>query len=88
MPSGHYPRDRHKNRPSTRSGYRGVIHQPLDSRGKPLRKPWKAYIRQQGQYITIGYFETAQAAARAYNRMALRIHGPETYFNPLLPLPA
>lgn len=81
MPSGYYARQRHAEPPRTASGYRGVIFCP-----NLTRKPWKAYIRQHGQYVTIGYFSTAQQAARAYNRESLRIKGPETYFNPLRPL--
>jgi hypothetical protein len=71
-------KERHKAKPQTKSGYRGVIFAPYN-----LSKPWKAYMTHQGQYLTLGYFETKELAAARYNEMALRIHGPETYVNPV-----
>lgn len=47
-----------------------------------LVRPWKAYARRHGQQISLGYFKTKWAAAKAYNRWALKTHGPGTYLNP------
>jgi hypothetical protein len=78
MPSGLYDRQKFRDPPRTRSGLKGVIFCPH------LRvKRWKAYGRQKGWYMTIGYFETKEQAADAYNQWALKIHGPTAYLNPL-----
>jgi len=80
MPSGFYPRDRHKKPPRTKSGLRGVIFH----RQTP-KKPWRAYIIQHGMYRTIGYFATKLEAAIAYNKAAIRVHGADTFLNRLPP---
>lgn len=72
------PSLRHTRRPTTKSGLRGVIYQP-NSPGKP----WKAYIRHQGVYETLGYFETATEAAHAYNMANLKYRGKDSWFNPI-----
>lgn len=80
MPYGIYPRNRHRNRPTSKSGMKGVYrHRYCTSH------PWKAYIRHHGWYICLGYFATKLEAAMAYNRKALQLYGPDTYFNPLIP---
>ena len=77
-----YPsQDRHRSPPKSKSGLKGVIHQPLDSKGNPLRKPWKAYYRHHGQFVCIGYFATKEEAGRAYDAKALQIHGKGTFLN-------
>lgn len=62
----------------SKSGYMGVSY----VRTCP-KNPWKAYIRSHGQYITIGYYPTKREAALAFNREALRLHGPNAYLNPV-----
>lgn len=74
------PSERHKNPPRTKSGYKGVIYQ---NHTPPLNKPWKTYARKNGQYHLIGYFATKQEAAKRYNEAAVKIHGPDTYLNPI-----
>ena len=49
----------------------------------PLARPFKAYGRHHGQYITIGYFTTKEEAGKAYNRWAKSFRGEGTYLNPL-----
>lgn len=70
--------NKHKKPPKTKSGLRGVIYHSRN----PI-KPWKAYIRKNGQYKTIGYFQTKYDAARAYNLEAVRKWGSNTYLNPI-----
>jgi hypothetical protein len=82
MPSGFNSRHRHALPPKSRSGLKGVIYA-----GHSPRKPWKAYVRDRGEYRNLGYYATKEEAARVYNLHALRIHGPSTYFNPLRPCP-
>lgn len=75
----HWPsQERHKSPPKTKSGYRGVILMP-----HLQKKPWKAYIVYQGEVVTIGYFETKDEAAIAYNEKALKWRGEETWLNPV-----
>jgi len=60
----------------TRSGYKGVIFCPILKLNR-----WKAYVRYHGQYVTLGYFPTKEAAALAYNAEARRLFGPHTHLN-------
>jgi hypothetical protein len=55
-----------------KSGYKGVI-----CRSGTLRRPYRAYCGKK----TIGWFETAEQAARAYNSKALEIYGPFAFLN-------
>lgn len=70
----------YKDRPKNRLGLKGVYHMP-----HLQAKPYKAYARHHSQYVCIGYFQTAQEAARAYNLWAMPKFGPEAYFNPIRP---
>lgn len=54
------------------SPYRGVYWQ----RGR-----WRAVIRDAGRKRHLGYFTDEIEAARAYDAMALRIHGPNAILN-------
>jgi hypothetical protein len=72
------PPCRYQDRPRTRSGLKGVIYHPHTT-----KKPWKAYGRHQGWYVTIGYYSSKHEAAIAYNRWALKTHGRNAYLNPL-----
>jgi hypothetical protein len=69
---------RAKEPPKTKSGYRGVIFQKHCK-----NKPWKAYATIGKQHIALGYFPTAELAAERYNDFARKIHGPDTYLNPV-----
>jgi hypothetical protein len=73
---------RHKDPPRSKSGYRGVIFCP-----HLTKNPWKAYVRdsRNRSYKTLGYFPTKEEAALAYNAVAVRYHGPDTYLNPVKP---
>jgi hypothetical protein len=53
------------------SGYRGVYF----ARDKPRKSPWKSRIEPHGEAITLGYFETKEEAALAYNVAAVEIFG-------------
>lgn len=50
---------------TAQSGFHGVYFQT--NKKCPLRKPWKAYYRQHGSQVCVGYFATKEEAARAYN---------------------
>ncbi len=54
-----------------RYGYKGVYH---SRRTPPLSKPWEAAI-QKDRKIHLGYFATAEEAARAYDRAAKEHRG-------------
>jgi hypothetical protein len=52
----------------TTSKYKGVSRE----RG---RKKWQAGVRCKGRFIRIGYFDDEEAAARAYDKAAKKMHG-------------
>lgn len=61
------------NRPLTNantSGYRGVRFDARDGRHK-----WRAEIKKNKKIIWLGYFDTAEQAAIAYNEAAIIYHG-------------
>lgn len=53
------------------TGYKGVSYS--DTRNKT--KPWRAYIKDQGKAVHLGYFATAETAAKAYDIAALEKFG-------------
>lgn len=65
-----------KKRADNTSGYKGVVFY------KPYNK-WMAHIRMNGKKKTIGYFDTAEQAARAYDKAAREMFGEfaKTNFN-------
>lgn len=56
------------------SGYKGV------SLYKPLGK-WVSVIRSNGKRMHLGYFETAEMAAKAYDTAAIKYHGEFAHLN-------
>lgn len=58
-------------RSDNKSGYKGVAHFPYDGR----KKSWRAYININKKLRTIGYFLTAEDAARAYDLKATEVFG-------------
>jgi hypothetical protein len=52
------------------TGYRGVSR-----RKQNLTRPFTAQIRHLGTYIHLGYFETAEDAARAFDRKSREVWG-------------
>lgn len=57
---------------SSSSGYKGVS---FANRNPPLLKPWQAYICPNKKKIHIGYFLTAEEAAKAYDKAAKQYFG-------------
>jgi hypothetical protein len=53
------------------TGYKGVSYS--DTRNKT--KPWRASITDQGKAVHLGYFATAETAAKAYDIAALEKFG-------------
>lgn len=49
------------------SGYKGVTKASINR--------WQARIRVDGELLSLGYYESKDDAARAYNEGALRYHG-------------
>jgi hypothetical protein len=58
------------------SGYCGVWME----QGNRL-KPWRAMIRANGRKYLLGYHQTAQEAALAYDRAAIKLHGEYAKLN-------
>ncbi len=79
MPSGYYNRLSFTRPPKSKSGLKGVIFYP----NLKATKQWKAYLRKNGQYYTIGYYKTKTEAAIAYNKAMLKMFGKEAWMNPI-----
>lgn len=56
------------------SGYKGVYKQVNMIRGKRYEY-WRVQISSDGKVTTKGSFKTAREAAKAYNKLARRLHG-------------
>lgn len=44
-------------------------------------KKWVAKTHAQGRYVTLGYYDTAEDAARIYDCAARYLRGPNANFN-------
>lgn len=58
-----------------KSGYKGVTFIPGRLR------PWRAVITYKGKYTNLGYFETKEQAALAYNKAAVKYFGEFARYN-------
>lgn len=64
--------------PSNSSGFKGVS---VKRSHHPKGRPFEARITHNNKSITIGYFSTAEQAARAYDTIALRLQGEFAWVN-------
>jgi hypothetical protein len=70
-----------KLRSNSSTGYKGVAYRyssyvRKDGTPTPSKKPWTAYIKpKNSKRITIGYYETAEEAAKAYDEKAKELFG-------------
>ena len=67
-------RNARKKRSATTSRYKGVFF-TRGRKGRSLSKPWQAQIRRGGKNRYLGCFETAEAAALAYDTAARETFG-------------
>lgn len=62
------------------SGFKRVCWDP-GPRNQRRLKPWKASIKMNDRTRSLGYYSTAEEAARAYDREAAVLHGEFARFN-------
>lgn len=67
----------HPLRRTSTTGFKGVVFQPKASR----INPWRARIEKERQRLSIGYYPTAEAAARAYDAKARALFGEFAWLN-------
>lgn len=68
----------------SKSGYRGVSYFPNAGQWK-RKKPWRARIKVDGNDRTIGYYETPEQAAEAWNKEAFLAWGKYASLNDMVP---
>lgn len=68
--------NRYNQRPysNNKSGFKGVVW------NKPTKK-WQARIGVNGKKISLGYYDSPEDAARAYDKAAREYHGEFAYTN-------
>lgn len=71
----------HNRACANRNGFKGI--QRLF---RNLEKPWSAEIKSNGKHLRSHYFRTPKEAALEYDRMAIRIYGPDATTNKSLGL--
>jgi hypothetical protein len=71
-------RGAHKN---NRSGYKGVTRRKTRHGRWAIKNPYWARIYYEKKEYSIGYYPTAEEAARAYDAKAKELHGEFAYLN-------
>jgi hypothetical protein len=70
-------RNRAKSRGDYMSNFKGVTLM----KGKQYKRPWSVRITVKRKCIHVGYFETQELAAAAYNEAAKKYHGEFAQLN-------
>lgn len=58
--------------------YKGAIYA---GKGRDLAKPWSARISHEGKNLYLGYYATAEEAAKAYDKAAKELYGEFAQLN-------
>lgn len=66
-----------------KSRYRGVFFYPYWTNPN-LKKKWRAIIKSHGKNYNLGYYDTEEEAALAYNKKAIELHGEFAVLNVIL----
>lgn len=66
---------------NNKSGYKGVTYYKKRDMINELKKPWAAHIQSNGKKRYLGYYKTAQEAARAYDQKAIELFGEFAQLN-------
>lgn len=76
------PKNKTSRGKATSSKYKGVSYAPLNGKDR-----WVALIRDGDKYtgkvIRLGYFDTEDDAARAYNKKVIELRGQYAWLNPI-----
>lgn len=71
----------HKNNSRNVSIRKGRKYKGVSNRGGKLAKPWRAYVSDNGKFVSLGYFATDEEAARAYDLKARELFGDYAALN-------
>ncbi len=69
---------------NNKSGFKGVVFH--DSGGHHLKRPWRVFIQINKKKKHVGYFQTPEEAARAYDDAAVEHYGEYALTNKSLGL--